>query len=383
MKNRRMYRYVLLFLAAALVFPLVSAQHQNAVMPGPGWQVLRADWSSGNRWMDVTNQVRILLSGNGMAKVNNTNMGGDPAVGADKVLRIRARNFQVQTREFTFNEGSSIDASQFYNYGGGIGKWQRIRMASNMGRLGLRQSANGRYESRAGLLLGNGMVKINNVNMGGDPVVGADKVLRVSARDMQGQVQQFSYKEGSSIDASQFYNYGGGRLPRKPRLSGESWLSGWGQGDLQIIRAFYGLNNRTNDVTQLMRTMMRTGTHVVQVNNNMGGDPAQGADKVLTIIYRYQGREQTSSVKEGNTPPDSLTLGCPSRIHTQFTLGGVLDVENVASGHGNLLGGNYEKNVQDSWHIFDNRRVRARNANMGELWSRYAIKQHEREGRSE
>ena len=47
--------------------------------------------------------------------------------------------------------------------------------------------------------------------------------------------------------------------------------------------------------------MVRNGTLVVQVNNNtMGGDPAKGGDKVLTVIYRFQGREQTSTVKEGN-----------------------------------------------------------------------------------
>jgi hypothetical protein len=41
---------------------------------------------------------------------------------------------------------------------------------------------------------------------------------------------------------------------------------------------------------------------VIQVNNrNMGGDPAPGADKVLTVIYRVNGREQTATVKEGNT----------------------------------------------------------------------------------
>jgi hypothetical protein len=55
------------------------------------------------------------------------------------------------------------------------------------------------------------------------------------------------------------------------------------------------------DVTQLLRGMARNGTVVVQVNNNtMGGDPAKGADKVLTVIYRFQGRERTSTVKEGN-----------------------------------------------------------------------------------
>jgi hypothetical protein len=47
--------------------------------------------------------------------------------------------------------------------------------------------------------------------------------------------------------------------------------------------------------------MVRNGTLYVPVNNNnLGGDPAKGADKVLTVIYRFQGREQTATVKEGN-----------------------------------------------------------------------------------
>jgi len=101
MKNRKRYIYVLLFLAVALLFPtLVSTQHQNAVMPGPGWQVVRAEWGSGNRWMDVTNQVSILQSGSGMVKVHNANMGGDPA-SADKDLRISARDMQGQVRQFS------------------------------------------------------------------------------------------------------------------------------------------------------------------------------------------------------------------------------------------------------------------------------------------
>ena len=75
--------------------------NSNAVLYGPGWQVMRAEWGAGNRWADVTYQVRMLLSGNGQVKVNNTNMGGDPAVGADKILRIHARNYQGQHRQFS------------------------------------------------------------------------------------------------------------------------------------------------------------------------------------------------------------------------------------------------------------------------------------------
>ena len=281
-------------LGLSLLFsPVAHAQDSSAVLPGPGWQVIKADWGAGNRWMDVTYQVRVLLSGNGLVQVNNRNMGGDPAVGADKVLRIQARNSRGQARQFTFPEGSTIDASQFYNYGGGVGGpgpgWEV--MFADWGSGNRRVDVTARVRA---LLSGNGLVKVNNQNLGVDPAVGADKVLRISARDSRGRVQQFSYREGATIDASQFYNYGSRPpLPPPPIPGG---------GNLQIVRAYYGLNNRTDDVSQILRSQIRNGTLVIQVNNrNLGGDPAPGADKVLTVIYRIDGREQTATVKEGNT----------------------------------------------------------------------------------
>ena len=197
--------------STAAQYAVQGQYNDNSVLYGPGWQVIKADWGADNRWMDVTYTVRILLSGNGVVKVNNTNMGGDPAVGADKTLWISARDSRGQTRQFTYKEGSSIDASQFYNYGNYPGP--------------------------------------------GGPGPGP--------------------------------GYPGG--------------PGGGYGDLQIMRAYYGLNNRTNDVTQRLRSMVQGNYLDVQVNNNnMGVDPAPGADKVLTVIYRINGREQTATVKEGN-----------------------------------------------------------------------------------
>ena len=306
MKIRGMHLYIFRFTAVALLFAAsTSAQGQNTVLPGPGWQVMKADWGAGNRWMDVTYQVRVLFSGNGMVKVSNDNMGGDPAKGADKILRIQARNSRGQSQQFTFKEGDSIDASQFYNYGGGIGNGNGNGsglqvMWADWGAGNRRADVTARVRA---LLSGNGMVKVNNANMGGDPATGADKVLRISARDAQGRVRELTYKEGSNVDASQFYNYGGGSgFPGNPGYPPNPGNPGGGNGVLQIVRAYYGLNSQTSDVTQLLRGMVQNGTLVVQVNNNnMGGDPARGGDKVLTVIYRYQGREQTSTVKEGNT----------------------------------------------------------------------------------
>ena len=277
-----------------------ASQFSNSVMPGPGWQVMRAQWGAGNRQMDVTPRVRILLLGNGMVQVNNQNMGGDPAVGAAKTLVIEARNFQGQTRRFTFREGSSIDASQFFNYGGGLGGnagpgWQV--MFADWGAGNRRVVVTDRVRS---MLSGSGMVRVNNQNLGSDPAVGAAKTLRISARDARGQVQQFSFREGASIDARQFANYGG--FPGGGFPGGGFPGPAPGAGNLQIVRAVYGINNRTNDVSQLLRSQIRNNTLVLQVNNrNLGGDPAPGADKVLTVIYRFGGREQSITVKEGNT----------------------------------------------------------------------------------
>jgi hypothetical protein len=39
----------------------------------------------------------------------------------------------------------------------------------------------------------------------------------------------------------------------------------------------------------------------VVTNSAMGGDPAIGADKVLVVIYRYQGTEKAAIVREGYT----------------------------------------------------------------------------------
>jgi hypothetical protein len=299
--------------AFLFVFALPAlAQYSATVMPGPGWQVMKADYGAANRWKDVTNQVRILLSGNGRVTVNNQNLGGDPAPGVQKTLRIQARNSKGQTRQFSFPEGGSIDASQFYNYGGGIGPgnpgsgWQV--MYADWGAGTRRVDVTARVRA---MLSGNGMVKVNNQNLGVDPAVGADKTLRISARDSRGQVREFTYREGASIDASQFYNYGypGGPGYRPPpgRGPGPAPVPPPGRptpgyGNLQIDRAYWGLNNRTNDVTQLLQRQVSNGSLVIQATNrNLGGDPWPGADKVLTVIYRYNGREQTSTVKEGNT----------------------------------------------------------------------------------
>jgi len=181
------------------------------------WHVLRADYGWGQQRTDVTDLLRDLLSRggvNGRVAVNKQTMGGDPAVGKDKKLRVFARNFRGEEREFDFVEGSFLDTAMFEN-----------PPARN-------------WDDR------------HNDRDRDDHVRGADH-----ERDRD---------------------------------------------SLQILYAFYGVQRRTLPLADVLRARVREGSLFLHVDNNtMGLDPAVGADKVLIVVYRFEGREQAVAVGEG------------------------------------------------------------------------------------
>jgi hypothetical protein len=193
-----------------------------------GWRIMRADYGFKSQRTDVTDILRDLVSRggvNGRVAINNQTMGGDPAVGRDKSLRIFARNRRNEEREFDVNEGGFVDARFFV-------------------------------------------------------VRGEDRDDRAPARDDRPREDRDR-----------------GDRPRddrdRDRDRGEAR-------DLVIIRGFYGVQGRTVNVTEQLRTMVRDGVLAVRVNNeNFGGDPAIGADKVLIVIYSSRGQEQATAVPEG------------------------------------------------------------------------------------
>jgi len=144
----------------------------------------------------------------------------------------------------------------------------------------------------------NGRVAVNNQTMGGDPAVGKDKNLRVFAQNRRHEEREFDFAEGSFVDVRMF------ALPGRPDR--DDWDDhDRDRGDLrgvQIIRAYYGVQGRTVNVTDLLRRMVRDGSLYFHVENgSLGGDPAVGRDKVLIVIYRFRGDEQATAVPEGGT----------------------------------------------------------------------------------
>jgi hypothetical protein len=161
--------------------------------------------------------------------------------------------------------------------------------------------------SRGGV---NGRVAINNQTMGGDPAVGRDKSLRIFAKNRRNEEREFDVNEGGFVDAHFFIVRGEDRDDRarddRPREDGDRGDHDRDRGDhgeardLVIIRAFYGVQGRTVNVTEQLRAMVRDGLLAVWVNNqNFGGDPAIGADKVLIVVYSFRGQEQATAVREG------------------------------------------------------------------------------------
>ncbi len=141
--------------------------------------------------------------------------------------------------------------------------------------------------------------RVNNSTMGIDPARGADKVLRIHARAQNGQMRDFNYNEGQTVNARMFTGggYPGGGYPG----GGYPGNSPGNQRNLRIVQASYGSGNRRRDVTSRLQSMVRNNRLSVLVNNTtMGGDPAFNQPKDVMVTYDFQGRTRTTTTREGS-----------------------------------------------------------------------------------
>jgi hypothetical protein len=168
-----------------------------------------------------------------------------------------------------------------------------------------------------------GRVLVNNQNLGGDPLVGADKTLFIVAENRRHERQELAFREGAWIDITQFSlrrddddrirdHDGDGRQDdavlreridrdrddRDRRRDDDDRNRGQ---RLQISRAYWGAQGQMVNVTNMIRGMVRNNTLHVHIDNaSLGGDPAIGRDKVLIVLYTIDGKEQAASTHEGN-----------------------------------------------------------------------------------
>ena len=198
-----------------------------------GWQIQRADYGFKNQRSDVTDILKDLIERggvNGRVAVNNQTMGGDPAVGKDKSLRIFAKNRRNEEREFSYNEGGFVDA----------------------------------------------------------------RMYTVRHDDRDDHPANYSDRDRDDHGANQGDHDRDARPAHYSDRDRDEWNS------LKIIGGYYGVQGRTVNVTEVLRSRIREGVlSFVVTNSALGGDPAVGADKILIVVYRYQGKESATAVREG------------------------------------------------------------------------------------
>ncbi len=205
--------------------------------PGGAYVILRAYYGVPGSNVDVTNRLRELARHHLIFRMGNSTFGIDPAHGYVKTLRIWARGSDGNVRVFEYSEGSTVDGRIFSGWQGG--NWGRGAWQGDWnGGQGPSPNPEGAYvilrayygipESNVDvtdqlreLAHDHPIFRMGNSTFGIDPAHGYVKILRIWARGPNGDVREFDYPEGSTVDGRIFSDWRGGNWGR-----GE-WRGNW------------------------------------------------------------------------------------------------------------------------------------------------------------
>ncbi len=96
------------FSVLALLLLTTSVIQIPAQAQGRMLHINNAIYGKNGRGMNVTNKLRSMIQNNTLnIKVNNSNMGGDPNVGADKYLAVKY-TYQGRTMSKVVKEGDRL-----------------------------------------------------------------------------------------------------------------------------------------------------------------------------------------------------------------------------------------------------------------------------------
>jgi hypothetical protein len=252
------------------------------------WQLLRAEYGAEDHWADVTSRVASLIQGDSLNfTVTNDALGGDPAHGALKVLRLHVRDEQGRDQILTYHEKDTVTLSIF-NPGAGYGQGQGAGYGAGGGLQILRadygtQNHFSDVTARLNSQVQNGTLSlpITNDTMGGDPADDRKKTLNVWYL-YNGRTANVVVNEKDILN-----------LPGP-----NDYVSG----NLRILRAQYGADYRYFDVTDRLNSQLQGDQLDLRITNDtMGGDPAPDKPKQLSVVYFYNGQQCRALTNEKDT----------------------------------------------------------------------------------
>jgi len=209
--------------------------------------ILSAQYGTARRHVDVTDRLKQLARQDRAFRMGNSTFGVDPDPGQTKMLRIYARGPNGQERMFEYREGGTVDGSQFSSWnrgdwgrGGWSGNWEGAGDRDGYDRGGYDRDAGdaGQYTILSAqygtdrnhvdvtnrlkeLARQDRTFRMGNSTFGTDPDPGRTKMLRIYARGPNGQERMFEYREGSTVDGSQFRSWNRGDW------GNEGWSGRW------------------------------------------------------------------------------------------------------------------------------------------------------------
>jgi hypothetical protein len=298
---------------ALIVFSLLV----GAAAWGQQFAIQKADYGHGHLRVDVTQRLRELARSNTTFRMGNSTFGIDPAPGMVKTLRIIATGPRGATRTFEYREGSVVDGSRFTGWGGG--NWGNTGQYQILGAWYGTAHRNVDVTQRLReLAKSNTFFRMGNSTFGVDPAHGVVKTLRIWAHGPRGDEKQFDYREGSLVDGALFTGWGGGNW------GGGGWNGGWNGtirppvmpparpparppvrppagGQLNIVKAMFGVPGRNQDVAGRLQSMVRNGRLIMTINKStLGVDPAPGVAKTLWVTYSTGGGQQRQVTVQEN-----------------------------------------------------------------------------------
>ncbi len=192
-----------------VVFSAIMAAAQQ-------YEILRADYGYRNQRVDVTQRLRDIARSNSTFRMGNSTFGIDPSPGHVKSLRIFARDPRGKNRRFEYREGSTVDGSHFSGWGrgswgggGDSGEYAILHAEYGTERNHVDVTNRLRELARA-----DRSFRMGNSTFGIDPDPGEVKTLRIYTRGPDGRDRMFEYREGSTVDGSQFRGWGEGNWGR-------------------------------------------------------------------------------------------------------------------------------------------------------------------------
>jgi len=235
-------RLVISLLLTVAFLPRTLASQYSSSDSGQ-YVILSAQYGTARRHVDVSNRLKELARQDRIFRMGNSTFGVDPDPGQVKALRIYARGPDGRERMFEYREGSTVDGSQFSSWGSGdwgnepwSGRWESGGYnggndRDNDGDSGQYVILSAQYSmARRHVDVSNRLkelarqdrtFRMGNSTFGVDPDPGQVKALRIYARGPDGRERMFEYREGSTVDGSQFRSWGRGDW------GNERWSGRW------------------------------------------------------------------------------------------------------------------------------------------------------------